>query len=333
MPPLAPMLAKAAAELPEAEPGAWWFEPKWDGFRCLVFRDGDEVVLGSRNDKPLTRYFPELLDPLRASLPDRCVVDGEVVVAGPEGLDFDALQQRIHPAESRVNRLAAETPASFVGFDLVALDRATEYAGEDSDITLRLHQSMIGHVEGDEKLNHIYRAIELPTAEVLQKIERNGVLINAEFLGGLSQEFGARIVELEQQAYELAEGPFSDAAIAGIKATRKALAEMQAEMPTILPAVTALTAAMASFAAVKVAERAADWVKGLDSTYEATLRQKVAAEQAAAALVAKTRIEMEDAVATAARAKAASIASRAAASGALPARVGGPSAGRSAAST
>jgi ATP-dependent DNA ligase len=79
------------------------------------------VVLGSRNDRPLTRYFPELLDPLRASLPDRCVVDGEIVVAGPEGLDFDALQQRIHPAESRVNRLAAETPASFVAFDLVAL--------------------------------------------------------------------------------------------------------------------------------------------------------------------------------------------------------------------
>lgn len=122
MPPLLPMLAKASPELPEAEPGAFWFEPKWDGFRCLVFRDGDEVVLGSRNDKPLTRYFPELLGPLRASLPDRCVVDGEVVVAGPDGLDFDALQQRIHPAESRVNRLAAETPASFVAFDLVALD-------------------------------------------------------------------------------------------------------------------------------------------------------------------------------------------------------------------
>jgi ATP-dependent DNA ligase len=122
MPPLAPMLAKASPQLPEAEPGAWWFEPKWDGFRCLVFRDGDEIVLGSRNDKPLTRYFPELLDPLRSSLPERCVVDGEVVVAGPDGLDFDALQQRIHPAESRVNRLAAETPASFVAFDLVALD-------------------------------------------------------------------------------------------------------------------------------------------------------------------------------------------------------------------
>jgi len=121
MPPLLPMLAKSAPDLPDAPDGAFWFEPKWDGFRCLVFRDGDEVILGSRNDKPLTRYFPELIDPLRAALPDRCVVDGEIVVAGPDGLDFDALQQRIHPAESRVNRLAAETPASFVAFDLVAL--------------------------------------------------------------------------------------------------------------------------------------------------------------------------------------------------------------------
>ncbi|MGN6695394.1 MAG: ATP-dependent DNA ligase, partial [Aquihabitans sp.] len=121
MPPLLPMLAKASPELPEADPGAYWFEPKWDGFRCIVFRDGDEVELGSRNDKPLTRYFPELLEPLKASLPERCVVDGEVVVAGPDGLDFDALQQRIHPAESRINRLAAETPASFVAFDLLAI--------------------------------------------------------------------------------------------------------------------------------------------------------------------------------------------------------------------
>ncbi|HEX2575989.1 MAG TPA: ATP-dependent DNA ligase [Aquihabitans sp.] len=121
MPPLLPMLAKAAPELPDAAEGDYWFEPKWDGFRCLVFRDGDEVELGSRNDRPLTRYFPELLDPLRASLPQRCVVDGEIVVAGPDGLDFDALQQRIHPAESRVQLLAAETPASFVAFDLVAL--------------------------------------------------------------------------------------------------------------------------------------------------------------------------------------------------------------------
>ena len=121
MPPLSPMLAKAATALPEAEAGTWWFEPKWDGFRCIVFRDGDEVELGSRNDRPLTRYFPELIGPLQASLPERCVLDGEVVVAGPDGLAFDALQQRIHPAESRITRLAAETPAAFVGFDLLAL--------------------------------------------------------------------------------------------------------------------------------------------------------------------------------------------------------------------
>jgi len=122
MPPLLPMLAKSTPELPEAPEGDYWFEPKWDGFRCIVFRDGDDIELGSRNDRPLTRYFPELLDPLRAALPERCVVDGEVVVAGPEGLDFDALQQRIHPAKSRVDLLAGETPASFVAFDLLALD-------------------------------------------------------------------------------------------------------------------------------------------------------------------------------------------------------------------
>ncbi|MCU1369905.1 MAG: ATP-dependent ligase [Ilumatobacteraceae bacterium] len=121
MPPLLPMLAKSSPELPDAEAGAYWFEPKWDGFRCIVFRDGDEIELGSRNDKPLTRYFPELLEPLKASLPARCVIDGEVVVAGPDGLDFDALQQRIHPAKSRVDRLAAETPAAFVAFDLLAI--------------------------------------------------------------------------------------------------------------------------------------------------------------------------------------------------------------------
>src|SRR5690606_62347 len=107
MPPVQPMLAKAVRELPDRDDV--WFEPKWDGFRCVVFRDGDELELGSRNERPLTRYFPELFEPLKAALPDRCVVDGEVVIAGSDGLDFDALLQRIHPAESRVNRLAAET--------------------------------------------------------------------------------------------------------------------------------------------------------------------------------------------------------------------------------
>jgi ATP-dependent DNA ligase len=122
MPPVKPMLAKAIPEMPAGAEGEFLFEPKWDGFRCIVFRDGDEVELGSRNERPLTRYFPELIEPLKASLPERCVVDGEVVVATEEGLDFDALQQRIHPAESRVRRLAEETPARFVAFDLLALD-------------------------------------------------------------------------------------------------------------------------------------------------------------------------------------------------------------------
>lgn len=120
MPPLSPMLAKVAKELP-AE-GDVTYEPKWDGFRCIVFRDGHEVVLGSRNTKPLDRYFPDLLVALAAELPRRCVVDGEIVIAGPHGLDFDALLARIHPAASRVRMLAQATPASYVAFDLVAVD-------------------------------------------------------------------------------------------------------------------------------------------------------------------------------------------------------------------
>jgi ATP-dependent DNA ligase len=115
------MLAKLTNDLPEGE--GWLYEPKWDGFRCVVFRDGDDIELGSRNERPLTRYFPELLDPLREQLPERCVLDGEIVVPSGEdrGLDFDALLQRIHPAESRVRRLAAETPAVVVLFDALAV--------------------------------------------------------------------------------------------------------------------------------------------------------------------------------------------------------------------
>jgi ATP-dependent DNA ligase len=117
-PPLQPMLSAAAEELPSGE--GWLFEPKWDGFRTLVFRDGDEILLQSRDEKPMNRYFPELLAPLAASLPERCVVDGEIVIAGSSGLDFEALLLRIHPAASRVKLLAEETPASFVAWDLLA---------------------------------------------------------------------------------------------------------------------------------------------------------------------------------------------------------------------
>jgi len=113
------MLAKAARELPV---GDFCYEPKWDGFRCIVFRDGDEVELGSRNERPLTRYFPDVVEAVRAQFPSRAVVDGEVVIAGANGLDFDALSQRIHPAASRVAMLARQTPASFVAFDLLAIE-------------------------------------------------------------------------------------------------------------------------------------------------------------------------------------------------------------------
>jgi ATP-dependent DNA ligase len=118
-PPVKPMLAKASKELPVGDGFA--YEPKWDGFRCIAFRSGDEVYLGSRNERPLTRYFPELLEPMREQLPDKVVLDGEIVIATPNGLDFDALQLRMHPAESRVKKLAAEIPSSFVAFDLLAL--------------------------------------------------------------------------------------------------------------------------------------------------------------------------------------------------------------------
>jgi ATP-dependent DNA ligase len=118
-PPLEPMLAKASDGLPDGD--GWLFEPKWDGFRAIVFRDGDEVLIQSRDLKPLDRYFPELHEPIVRSFPDRCVVDGEVVISSEGELQFESLLLRIHPAASRVKMLAEQTPASFVGWDLLAL--------------------------------------------------------------------------------------------------------------------------------------------------------------------------------------------------------------------
>jgi ATP-dependent DNA ligase len=117
-PPVLPMLAKRVSELPPGD--SWIFEPKWDGFRTLVFRDGDEIFIQSRDGKPLDRYFPELAEHLKEQLPQRCVLDGEIVIAGDAGLDFDALQLRLHPAASRVKKLAGEMPSSVVFFDVLA---------------------------------------------------------------------------------------------------------------------------------------------------------------------------------------------------------------------
>jgi ATP-dependent DNA ligase len=116
MPPVKPMLARSVSQLPDQ----MLYEPKWDGFRCIVFKDGDEVELGSRNERPLTRYFPEVVAAAREHLPDRCVLDGEIVIVNGPILDFEALLQRIHPAASRVNLLAERTPATFIAFDLLA---------------------------------------------------------------------------------------------------------------------------------------------------------------------------------------------------------------------
>ncbi len=118
-PPILPMLAKRVDELPAGD--NWIFEPKWDGFRALVFRDGDEIYIQSRDEKPLNRYFPDLLEPLQKTLPERCVLDGEIVIATENGLDFDLLQLRLHPAASRVKMLAEQNPASFVFFDVLCL--------------------------------------------------------------------------------------------------------------------------------------------------------------------------------------------------------------------
>ncbi|HXT56374.1 MAG TPA: ATP-dependent DNA ligase, partial [Candidatus Eisenbacteria bacterium] len=117
-PPILPMLAKRLGEVPRA--GTWIFEPKWDGFRAVVFRDAEEILIQSRDEKSFNRYFPELLPPLRSQLPARCVLDGEIVVASDGALDFDALQLRIHPAQSRVKLLSKETPASIVFFDVLS---------------------------------------------------------------------------------------------------------------------------------------------------------------------------------------------------------------------
>jgi ATP-dependent DNA ligase len=126
MPPVAPMLARSVPRIPD---GALSFEPKWDGFRSIIFRDGDEVEIGSRNEKPMTRYFPEIVEAVKANLPKRCVLDGEIVVVVGQRLEFEVLQQRIHPATSRVSRLSKETPASFIAFDILAIG--------DEDYTMR----------------------------------------------------------------------------------------------------------------------------------------------------------------------------------------------------
>ncbi len=158
MPPVSPMLSKPVRAIPSGAS----YEPKWDGFRSICFRDGDEVELGSRNERPMTRYFPELVEAVKAELPQRCVIDGEIVIATDHGLDFEALQQRIHPAASRVRVLAEQTPASFIAFDLLALG--------DDDFTGRplreRRAALVDALAGSGSSIHVTPAtIDLATAQ------------------------------------------------------------------------------------------------------------------------------------------------------------------------
>ena len=154
VPPVAPMLAKAVADLPEGD--GWLYEPKWDGFRALVFRDGEELVIQSRDRKPLDRYFPELAEPLLANLPTRCVLDGEIVIARDGALDFDALLLRIHPAESRVRMLAEQTPASFVAWDILALGHESLIETPQGGRRVRL-ETALAHAEPPVHLTPLTR--------------------------------------------------------------------------------------------------------------------------------------------------------------------------------
>src|SRR3984885_1440823 len=143
-PPVLPMLAKRVDELPAA--GAWIFEPKWDGFRALIFRDREEIEIQSRDEKPLNRYFPELVDTLRLQLPPRCVLDGEIVIAKDGGLDFDSLQLRLHPAASRVKLLSKQIPASIVFFDLLS-EGDCDLRGEPFEIRRQKLEALLSSAE------------------------------------------------------------------------------------------------------------------------------------------------------------------------------------------
>ena len=207
MPPVRPMLAKAVQGVPDpAKHGGLSFEPKWDGFRCLVFKDGDEVELTSRNTKPLTRYFPELVEAARRQLPARCVLDGEVYVAlrGENGIDrlqFEVLQERIHPAASRITMLSEKTPAGYVAFDLLALDDESFLERPFAERRSALADALAG-LAGQGGPFHLTRTTEDP-AEAERWFEQfegaglDGVI--AKPLGGPYVENGRTMMKIKHE--------------------------------------------------------------------------------------------------------------------------------------
>jgi ATP-dependent DNA ligase len=207
-PPIEPMLAKPADALPEGD--GWLFEPKWDGFRALVFRDGDETYIQSRDLKPLNRYFPELEAPLKASLPQRCVLDGEVVIAGDGGLQFEALLLRIHPAASRVRMLAEQSPASFVAWDLLALDDEDMRGVPQGERRSRLEQALGGRATPPVHLTPATRdrALAIDWFDRFEGAGLDGVI--AKRLDGVYQPGKRAMIKVKHQRT-------ADCAVAGFR--------------------------------------------------------------------------------------------------------------------
>ena len=206
-PPVEPMLAKLADTLPPA--GGFLYEPKWDGFRAIVFRRGSSLFIQSRDLRPLDRYFPELHDALLDALPDDIVVDGEIVIATPEGLDFDALQLRLHPAASRVEKLAKATPSSFVAFDLLALD-GRDLRDERQDQRRRLLERALKNVARPVHLTPVTRDREVAT-DWLSRFEGaglDGVIAKAE---------GARYVPGKREMLKIKHARTADCVVAGFR--------------------------------------------------------------------------------------------------------------------
>ena len=206
-PPIPPMLAKLVDGLPEAE--GLLFEPKWDGFRAIVFRGADDVYIQSRDSRPLDRYFPELHEALIARLPPGCVVDGEVVITTPHGLDFDALQLRLHPAASRVAKLARESPASFVAFDLLAADGESLMSAGQAQRRERLERLLAG-VEPPVYLTPMTRDRQL-AAEWLERFEGAGLD------GVIAKPAGASYQPGRRTMFKIKHARTADCVVAGFR--------------------------------------------------------------------------------------------------------------------
>ena len=206
-PPIAPMLARLADTLPP--PPGFLYEPKWDGFRALVFRQGSDVYIQSRDLKPLDRYFPELHDALATTLPSGCVIDGEIVITTPDGLDFDALQMRLHPAASRVAKLAAATPSSFVAFDVLAVEGEDIRSQSQVERRRRLEQ-LLHHVQPPVYLTPMTRDVAL-AAEWLAQFEGAGLD------GVMAKPEGGAYVPGKRTMFKVKHARTADCVVAGFR--------------------------------------------------------------------------------------------------------------------